>query len=136
MSETTIDLTPTWSEALTMIKALLESGSKESKATAWSELSRMAKIADAHVSGKKSGAAEENKRIAQQALLCAGQLLAFLNINSAAGKFAQYDHDTVMRHASPMQEEFKRLSAEFNLVNTSNLVTSNDYRRPSEESES
>jgi hypothetical protein len=95
----------------------------------------MAKIADEHVSEKKSGAADENKKIAQQALLCAGQLLAFLNINSAAGTFAQYDHETVMHYASPMSEELRRLSEEFNLVNKSTLIAPNDYRRPAQESE-
>lgn len=40
-----IDMTPTWPEALRMIRAVLENGTDHGKDLAWAELERMAKIA-------------------------------------------------------------------------------------------
>ena len=44
-----IDMTPTWPEALRMLRAVIENGTSEGKATAWAEIERMAVIAQAHV---------------------------------------------------------------------------------------
>lgn len=49
----TIDLTPTWPEALRMLRAVIEDGSAAGKALAWAELEHMAKVAQAHVDAKK-----------------------------------------------------------------------------------
>lgn len=39
-------LTPTWTEIIPVLKVLLESGSDTAKATAWTEIERMAIAAD------------------------------------------------------------------------------------------
>lgn len=49
----TIDLTPTWEQATKMLLMLFESGNQEGRATAISELLRMAKLADLYVSQEK-----------------------------------------------------------------------------------
>jgi hypothetical protein len=56
----TIDLTPTWLEAVKMCRALIENGTNEGKANAWKEIERMAKIADHYVQIAKT-ADEVNK---------------------------------------------------------------------------
>ena len=49
-----IDMTPTWPEALLMARAVIENGSDEGKALAWSELERMAEIAQQAVDEAKA----------------------------------------------------------------------------------
>lgn len=50
----TIDMTPTWTEALPMLFALMEKGTtKEAREIAKEEIARMAKAADAYVETKK-----------------------------------------------------------------------------------
>jgi len=48
-----IDLTPTWPEALNMIRTVIENGTTEGQELAWAELERMALIAQAHVDAEK-----------------------------------------------------------------------------------
>ena len=48
-----IDMTPSWPEALTMLRAIIENGTDEGKALAWTELRRMAEIAQQHVDAHK-----------------------------------------------------------------------------------
>ena len=50
----TIDMTPTWTEALPMLFALMEKGTtKEAREIAKEEIARMAKAADAYIETKK-----------------------------------------------------------------------------------
>jgi len=53
-----IDMTPTWPEALLMARAVIENGSDEGKALAWSELERMAAIAQQAVEQAKAADAQ------------------------------------------------------------------------------
>lgn len=53
--EKTIDLTPKWENALTIIRLIIESKTPaKTKADAWSELQRMAQLADMYVATRKT----------------------------------------------------------------------------------
>jgi len=56
-----IDLTPTWPEALLMARAVIENGTDEGKALAWSELERMAAIAQQAVDEAKAADAQASE---------------------------------------------------------------------------
>ena len=49
----TIDMTPTWPEALRMYRMLIENGTEEGQATAWKELERMAELAQRYTDAAK-----------------------------------------------------------------------------------
>lgn len=50
----TIDLTPTWEQALVAFLLLFESGNQDGRVVAMGELKRMAKLADLYVASQKS----------------------------------------------------------------------------------
>lgn len=54
MTVTTIDMTPTWEQVLGPLLYLFENGNPTGRASAREELTRMAKIADAHVASSKA----------------------------------------------------------------------------------
>mgnify|MGYP000122311893 CR=1 FL=1 len=45
----TIDMTPTWPEALRICRIVIENGTPEGQAEAWKNLEHMAEVAQAHV---------------------------------------------------------------------------------------
>lgn len=49
----TIDITPTWSQAASMLALVLENGTEEGKRDARKELARMAELADKYVASQK-----------------------------------------------------------------------------------
>jgi len=53
----TIDMTPTWPEAMRMCRLVIENGTPEGQAQAWAEVERMAEIAQAHVDVQARAAA-------------------------------------------------------------------------------
>ena len=62
----TVDMTPTWPEALLMARAVIENGTDEGKALAWTEIERMAAIAQQAVDSDKAAdakASEANKAV-------------------------------------------------------------------------
>lgn len=63
MTIKTIDITPTWEEILPALLAILTEGTtREGREHATKELTRMAKIADAHVAEAKAREADDAKR--------------------------------------------------------------------------
>lgn len=74
----TIDMTPTWPEALNMCKAVIENGTDEGKANAWAEIARMAEIAQRHVDlqRKVASVVAEPKPVPSQATLTAWEIKA------------------------------------------------------------
>ena len=48
-----IDMTPTWPQALRMLRAVIENGTDEGKADAWTELERMAELAQLYTDANK-----------------------------------------------------------------------------------
>ena len=57
MTSRYIDMTPTWPEALNMLRAVLENGTDEGKTMAWEQLEHMARVAQAHVDAQKAAKA-------------------------------------------------------------------------------
>ena len=53
-----IDMTPTWPEALRMLRAVIENGTDEGKAMAWAEIERMAELAQLYTDTAKKEADE------------------------------------------------------------------------------
>jgi len=49
-----IDMTPTWPEALRMLRAVIDNGTDEGKALAWAEIERMAKLAQLYTDASKA----------------------------------------------------------------------------------
>jgi len=57
-----MDMTPTWPEALRMLRAVIENGTSEGQALAWTEIERMAEIAQQHVDSTKASARPEGEK--------------------------------------------------------------------------
>lgn len=49
----TMDLTPTWESLVPVFRAVIEDGTPESAEAMWAEITRMGKVADAHVEATK-----------------------------------------------------------------------------------
>ena len=60
MTSNYIDMTPTWPHALKMLRVVIENGTDEGKALAWSELERMAELAQLFTKLEQQGQAAQN----------------------------------------------------------------------------
>lgn len=58
-----IEITPTWEQSVDMFVMLIENGDSKARATAITELRRMARIADAYVAEHKQPATIEGEKL-------------------------------------------------------------------------
>jgi hypothetical protein len=84
----TIDVTPTWSGLVHAFVALIENGTAEGRATAISEIRRMAAIADEAVAAQKAEAAAPTQEVYGVFDLTANTFTAFFEDSGIATKFA------------------------------------------------